>query len=144
MVGGEYFDLEQESERVRLDLEWDRLAAGRVRVLLDEAQSFPAVFPRLRAAIDRDRRRKGRFLLLASVSPMLLPAPGRAPMTVGKGRVIGRPSMGMAMFRAELPTVATLRWSMVLFASAFRPKKVKNREASMPPMRAPLAMISAG
>jgi predicted AAA+ superfamily ATPase len=72
MVGGEYFDLEQESERVRLDLEWDRLAAGRVRVLLDEAQSFPAVFPRLRAAIDRDRRRNGRFLLLGSVSPMLM------------------------------------------------------------------------
>ena len=72
MVSGEYFDLEQESERVRLDLEWNRLAAGRVRVLLDEAQSFPAVFPRLRAAIDRDRRRNGRFLLLGSVSPMLM------------------------------------------------------------------------
>ena len=71
-VGGAYFDLEQESERVRLDLEWDGLCAGRTRVILDEAQSFPEVFPRLRGAIDADRRRNGRFLLLGSVSPALM------------------------------------------------------------------------
>ena len=71
-VGGAYFDLEQEAERVRLDLEWDRLCAGRTRVILDEAQSFPEVFPRLRGAIDADRRRNGRFLLLGSVSPALM------------------------------------------------------------------------
>lgn len=71
-LGGEYFDLEQDSDRVRLDLEWDRLAAGRSRVILDEAQSWPAVFPRLRGAIDADRRGNGRFLLLGSVSPALM------------------------------------------------------------------------
>lgn len=71
-IGGAYFDLEQESERLRLDLEWDRLCAGRTRVILDEAQSFPGVFPRLRGAIDADRRRNGRFLLLGSVSPALM------------------------------------------------------------------------
>ena len=70
--------------------------------------------------------------------------PGIAPITVGNGIVIGRPSIGMAMFSAELPTVDTLRLSSVLFASAFRPKKVKNSDASMPSMRAPFAMISAG
>ena len=72
LLGGDYFDLEQESERLRLDLEWDHVAAGNTLVILDEAQSWPAVFPRLRAAIDRDRRRNGRFLLLGSVSPSLM------------------------------------------------------------------------
>jgi predicted AAA+ superfamily ATPase len=41
-------------------------------VVLDEAQAWPEVFPRLRAAIDVDRGRKGRFLLLGSVSPSLM------------------------------------------------------------------------
>ncbi|RMH19822.1 MAG: ATP-binding protein [Acidobacteria bacterium] len=67
-----YFDLEQESERLRLDLEWSRVVAGRELVILDEAQAGPEVFPRLRGAIDRDRRRNGRFLLLGSVSPALM------------------------------------------------------------------------
>ena len=71
-IGGAYFDIEQESERLRLDLEWDALAAGRDLVILDEAQSWPDVFARLRGAIDRDRKRMGRFLLLGSVSPSLM------------------------------------------------------------------------
>lgn len=71
-LGGIYFDLEQEPERLRLDLEWDTLAAGRKLVILDEAQSWPEVFPRLRGTIDRDRKRTGRFLLLGSVSPSLM------------------------------------------------------------------------
>ena len=69
---GVYFDLEQESGRLRLDLEWDRLVAGRALLILDEAQAWPDVFIRLRGAIDRERRRKGRFLLLGSVSPALM------------------------------------------------------------------------
>ena len=71
-IGGEYFDLEQDSERLRLDLEWNRLLAGRTRVILDEAQTYPAIFPRLRGAIDADRKRNGRFVLLGSVSPALM------------------------------------------------------------------------
>jgi len=67
-----YYDAEQPGERVRLDLDWQSLAAGRELVVIDEAQSWPAVFPRLRAAIDADRRRNGRFLLLGSVSPVLM------------------------------------------------------------------------
>ena len=77
-IGGEYFDLEQESERVRLDVEWDRICASRGRAVLDEAQSFPALFPRLRGAIDSDRRRNGRFLLLGSVSPALMRSVGES------------------------------------------------------------------
>lgn len=71
-LGGAYFDLEQEADRLRLDLQWDSLVAGSSLVILDEAQSWPDVFGRLRGAIDRDRSRKGRFLLLGSVSPALM------------------------------------------------------------------------
>jgi hypothetical protein len=39
---------------------------------LDEAQNFPALFPRVRSAIDQDRKRNGRFLILGSVSPGLM------------------------------------------------------------------------
>jgi len=40
-------------------------------LILDEAQSWPELFPRLRGAIDADRSRKNRFLLLGSVAPSL-------------------------------------------------------------------------
>ncbi len=68
-LGGRYFDLEQEPERLRLDLEWSEIVAGRRLIVLDEAQAWAEVFPRLRSAIDGERRRNGRFLLLGSVSP---------------------------------------------------------------------------
>ena len=71
-VGGHYFDLEQEPDQLRLDLAWDDIVAGDELVILDEAQSWPEVFDRLRGAIDRDRKRMGRFLLLGSVSPTLM------------------------------------------------------------------------
>jgi len=71
-LGGLYFDLEQEPERLRLDLEWEGVTGGHGLVTLDEAQSWPEVFTRLRGAIDRERKRTGRFLLLGSVSPALM------------------------------------------------------------------------
>src|SRR2546422_831247 len=67
-----YFDLEQREDRLRLDVEWRDLVRGRRLVVLDEAQSWPELFPRLRGAIDADRARSGRFLLLGSVSPALM------------------------------------------------------------------------
>jgi len=71
-IGGIYYDLEQQSEQLRLDLEWDDVISGKKLVILDEAQAWPDVFVRLRGAIDRDRKRAGRFLLLGSVSPTLM------------------------------------------------------------------------
>jgi hypothetical protein len=71
-LGGHYFDLEQEPERLRLDLQWEAIERGRALAVLDEAQSWPELFPRLRSAIDRDRRRNGRFLILGSVSPTIM------------------------------------------------------------------------
>jgi predicted AAA+ superfamily ATPase len=67
-----YFDLEQPGERLRLDLSWHEVTASHDLAVLDEAQAWPAVFPRLRAAIDARRKQNGRFLLLGSVSPALM------------------------------------------------------------------------
>lgn len=71
-LGGHYFDLEDEADILKLDLSWDRLIEGRDLVVLDEAQSHPPVFKRMRSAIDRRRRDAGRFLVLGSVSPALM------------------------------------------------------------------------
>ena len=71
-LGGIYFDLEQEGDRLRLDIEWESLVSGRSLVILDEAQAWPEVFTRLRGAIDNDLKRNGRFLLLGSVAPSLM------------------------------------------------------------------------
>lgn len=70
-LGGAYFDLEQSGDRLRLDVEWRERMEGKERLILDEAQSWPELFPRLRGAIDADRSRKNRFLLLGSVAPSL-------------------------------------------------------------------------
>jgi predicted AAA+ superfamily ATPase len=71
-IGGLYFDLEQPGDRTRLDVEWERVCTQPDLVVLDEAQTWPALFPRLRGAIDANRKRHGRFLLLGSVSPALM------------------------------------------------------------------------
>ena len=69
---GAYFDLEQEEERLRLDLEWPELLRRHRLIILDEAQAWPELFPRLRGAIDAKPGKNGRFLLLGSVSPALM------------------------------------------------------------------------
>jgi len=71
-LGGHYFDLEDEADVLKLDLSWDQLIEQRELVVLDEAQSYPPVFKRMRSAIDRRRRDNGRFLVLGSVSPALM------------------------------------------------------------------------
>ena len=69
---GIYFDLEQASDRLRLDLQWEAVLKDGALIILDEAQAWPEIFPRIRGAIDADRARKGRFLILGSVSPSLM------------------------------------------------------------------------
>ena len=71
-IGRAYFDLEQESDRLKLDLDWSKVVQAEQLIVLDEAQTLPDLFPRLRGAIDADRKRTGRFLLLGSVSPALM------------------------------------------------------------------------
>ena len=55
-----YYDLELEEEKLRLDLQWDEITESSDPVILDEAQNYPEIFPRLRNAIDRKRKRNGR------------------------------------------------------------------------------------
>ena len=71
-LGGRYYDLEQPGDRLRLDLEWSDVLKDERLTILDEVQADPEVFARLRGAIDADRRRNGRFLLLGSVAPSLM------------------------------------------------------------------------
>jgi predicted AAA+ superfamily ATPase len=67
-----YYDLELESDRLRLDLDWRKVVSGTGLVVLDEAQCFPEIFPRIRSAIDGNRQVYGRFFLLGSVAPSLM------------------------------------------------------------------------
>ena len=67
-----YYDLEVEQEKFRLDLQWDEVSQSDHLIILDEAQSYPEIFPRIRSAIDNRRDRMGRFMILGSVSPGLM------------------------------------------------------------------------
>jgi len=66
-----FLDLERPADLARLrDAEtYLQTVAGR-RIVIDEVQRLPEIFPVLRVLIDRDRR-PGRFLLLGSASPAL-------------------------------------------------------------------------
>lgn len=107
-LGGQYFDLEQQGERLRLDLSWDQVTTSDRLVILDEAQEWPDVFPRLRGTIDANRKKSGRFLLLGSVSPSL--------MTQVSESLAGRLSLLelTPLLLSELPSVAARKrhWLM--------------------------------
>ena len=79
-LGGAYFDLEKPQDRLRLDVQWEELVQRQELAILDEVQTVPELFSRLRAAIDEDRKRNGRFLLLGSIAPALMSqVPGSPP-----------------------------------------------------------------
>ena len=78
-LGGAYFDMEQDADRLRIDVEWPEVAGAGDLVVIDEAQAAPEIFPRLRGAIDDDRSRNGRFLLLGSISPALMTNVSESP-----------------------------------------------------------------
>lgn len=74
-LSGEWqrFDMENSTDRQQLLGDPDlffRLHPD--KVVIDEAQLAPTLFPALRVAIDRDRSRKGRFVLSGSSSPELV------------------------------------------------------------------------
>lgn len=56
----------------RLDAEWDQFIQLPGLMIMDEVQEAPEVVTRLRSAIDAQRERRGRFLLLGSVAPSLM------------------------------------------------------------------------
>ena len=69
----QYFDLESPAtyERVSTDPDFF-LSKNTENIILDEAQEFPAIFKALRGAIDKNRDKKGRFIITGSSSPELL------------------------------------------------------------------------
>jgi predicted AAA+ superfamily ATPase len=67
-----YYDLEVEQEKLRLDLQWDDIIQSESIIILDEAQNHPEIFPIIRNAIDSERKKNGRFMILGSVSPGLM------------------------------------------------------------------------
>jgi predicted AAA+ superfamily ATPase len=67
-----YYDLELETEQLRVDLQWGDLIQTNELIILDEAQSYPDIFPKIRSAVDLKRKKNGRFLILGSVSPGLM------------------------------------------------------------------------
>lgn len=66
-----YYDFELETDKLRFDLEWEKILSTDIPIVFDEAQHHPEVFPRLRSAIDADRKHNGRFIILGSISPSL-------------------------------------------------------------------------
>src|SRR3990172_2386544 len=71
-----YFDLEDPltASRFRDDARFAVDAVPHATLILDEAQAVPALFPALRGAIDAQRSRNGRFILLGSAQPRLIHA----------------------------------------------------------------------
>ena len=61
-VGGIYFDLEIEADQIKLDAQWPELINSKQVIILDEAQTMPEIFPRLRSAIDKDRKNMAKGL----------------------------------------------------------------------------------
>jgi predicted AAA+ superfamily ATPase len=73
LPGWTYLDLDRPSDAAPFAADPEaRLAQLGDRLVLDEAQRVPGLFPVLRSLIDRDRKKKGRFVLLGSVSPSLV------------------------------------------------------------------------
>lgn len=77
-LSNHYYDLEVPGDRLRLELEWSTVLHESGLLVLDEVQSFPEIFPRLRAAIDDRRTQYGRFLLLGSIAPSLMSEVGES------------------------------------------------------------------
>lgn len=73
-TGAAYIDLEdpRTAERFRDDARLALDASGPAPTILDEARAVPEVFPALRGAIDADRRRNGRFIVLGSAQPAVV------------------------------------------------------------------------
>lgn len=69
------FDMESAADRQQVLGDPDLfLRLNEKKVIIDEAQLAPALFPALRVAVDQDRGSKGRFILSGSSSPDLVKA----------------------------------------------------------------------
>jgi len=68
-----YFDMERPSHRTAFEEDPEgRLREVGQRVVLDEAQQVPGLFPVLRSFVDERRQQMGQYVLLGSASPSLV------------------------------------------------------------------------
>lgn len=114
-----FFDLEKNSDRLRLaDPETALASYTNQCVIIDEAQSMPALFTALRPIIDANRK-PGRFLLLGSVSPHIVKGiseslAGRiaytelSPINVPEAMKAGK-TVEQLWFRGGYPEALTLK-----------------------------------
>jgi predicted AAA+ superfamily ATPase len=68
-----YLDLESEGDLTKLDIDPESFLDyyDDQLIIIDEVQTLPILFNRMRSVIDKDRR-NGRFMLLGSASPQLV------------------------------------------------------------------------
>jgi predicted AAA+ superfamily ATPase len=72
-LGQIYFDLENPQDQQRLEHNWLKLIASEQTIVLDQAQFYPDLFPKLILAIDQQRERNGRFVIVGlDSSPSML------------------------------------------------------------------------
>jgi predicted AAA+ superfamily ATPase len=70
-------ELDEDEQRAVAGADLDRVIDGEPPVLIDEWQRLPAIWDKVRRAVDRDAT-PGRFLLTGSASPgAAAPTPGR-------------------------------------------------------------------
>ena len=73
LSGWHYFDLEKPSDLVRIEEDPEAvLHQWGQHLIFDEAQRLPSLFPILRSFVDELPQKKGRIVLLGSVSPHLI------------------------------------------------------------------------
>ena len=73
LSGWRILDMERPSDLAKLESDpEDFLERAQGKIVFDEAQRFPQIFPILRSIVDAQRKNFGRFVLLGSVSPHLV------------------------------------------------------------------------
>jgi predicted AAA+ superfamily ATPase len=122
-VAGSYLDLEKPSDYQLLEGDIE-LALRRTAppVILDEAQTLPALFPVLRALIDEDRRKNGRFVLVGSVNPALVRHVSES--LAGRVAVLELSPLLYPEIRASVPMPVTDYWLKGGFPDACLPDEL--------------------
>ena len=122
-----YVDLERPADAIPLSADPEaRLAQLGDNVILDEAQSVPALFPVLRGVIDRRASRRGRYVLLGSASPALVREISES--LAGRVAFLDLPPFRMdEVGGAEPDTLATL-WCRGGFPRAFLDRDDRSRQ----------------
>jgi len=111
-----YLDLEEPRlrELFTADPGFQLEARAQGGLILDEAQSVPTLFPALRGAIDADRSRRSRFMLLGSAQPALVR--GASESLAGRVGILELEPLAAVEVRRGTPRVG---WRRLWLAGGF-------------------------